>query len=175
MVALLAATLASGSANAAEPRLKVLGTDPILDGPPAADVTYLAVGKVGDGLEVRVGLKALFPVQNSYPEAGIEWTFSIGGRTFVAEGHPDPGDAHFTLYEVQGGAFNQLAILDGSFEPDAGYMRVWIPLGEIGATRGTRISGVGPSGTEDVDIHQHAGPAAPVVDSMATVKDYVVR
>ncbi|MEA2446663.1 MAG: hypothetical protein QOK47_300, partial [Actinomycetota bacterium] len=105
----------------------------------------------------------------------IEWTFDVGGRTFVAEGHPDPGSAHFTLYSIQGGAFNQIAILEGHFDQAQGYMTMLVPLSEIGASKGTRISGAGQKGSEDVDIHQHAGPQAPIVDSMATARDYVVR
>jgi hypothetical protein len=159
----------------AAPEMQELGTDAALDGPPAADVVSLAVARESANLHVRITLSSGIPVQGSYPDAGIEWSFDVKGRTFVAEGHPEPGSFTFTLFEVRGDVFNQVATIDGSFDALTGFMDMYVPLRLIGAKRGTRISGAGPPGTEDVDIHQHLGPAgSPLLDTMATSKDYVV-
>jgi len=170
-----AATALSTQAVAAEPKMKQIGIDAAFDAAPAVDLTYLKVGRAGDKLEVRFGLNGMLPVQGSYPQAGIEWAFKSAGRTFVAEGHPDAGTHFFTLFEVQGGALSQIAILEGSFEAEQGYMVLWVPLNEIGASKGTRVVGARLDGSSDVDIHQHAGPVSPVVDSMTTSQGYIVR
>lgn len=170
-----AAAALSTQAVAAEPKLKQIGIDAAFDAAPAVDLTYLKVGRVGDKLEIRFGLNGMVPVQGSYPKAGIEWAFKSAGRTFVAEGHPDAGAQFFTLFEVQGGALSQVAILEGSFESEQGYMVLWVPLNEIGASTGTRIGGAPLDGSNDVDIHQHAGPVSPAMDAMATTQAYVVR
>lgn len=54
--------------------------------------------------------------------------------------------------------FNQIENLEGSFDPLTGHMDMYVPLNLIGAKRGTVISGTGLQGTEDVNVHQHAGP-----------------
>ena len=170
-----AAAALSTQAVAAEPKMKQIGIDAAFDAAPAVDLTYLKVGRAGDKLEVRFGLNGMLPAQGSYPKAGIEWAFKSAGRTFVAEGHPDAGAQFFTLFEVQGGGLTQVAMLEGSFESEQGYMVLWVPLNEIGATKGTRIVGAALDGSNDVDIHQHAGPVSPAMDSMATTQPYVVR
>ncbi len=160
-------------ANAHE-KLKVIGTDPALDAPPALDITELAVGRVGNDLNIQF-IMTMLPVQGSYPGAGIEWTFDVGPRTFVAEGHPEGGgEFAYTLYEVVGGTFNEVTHLDGEAEWAEGMMTIKVPLSTIGARRGTRISGAGPKSSEDVDIHMHLEVASEVVDTLATTKDYVV-
>lgn len=155
--------------------LKALGTDPALDAAPGTDLTGIAVAARGSDLHVRITMANPLPVQGASPGAGIQWTFDVRGRTFVAEAHPDPGgEFSFTLFEIVGEVFQQKASLEGAFDTTTGDLDMFVPLGEIGARKGTKISGTGPKGTEDVEVHQHAGPAGPVVDSFATTKDYTI-
>ena len=143
---------------------------------PAADIMELSVGRDGSNLVVLVHLFSGIPAQGSYPGAGIEWSFDVRGRTYVAEGHPEPGEMRYTLFEVINDTFTQIEnARRGRSIRLTGEMVMNIPLGLIGAKPGTKVSGTGPKGTEDVDIHQHAGPAgSPLLDSMATSRDYVV-
>jgi hypothetical protein len=153
-----------------------LGSDEALDAPPSIDLTYLEIGRNRKNLEVRIGLNGTLPELRAPAGAGIEWTFDVNGKTFVAEGHPDYANGPaYTLFQVRGEVFTQIARIKGSWDADQGYLQMLVPLNAIGARRGTRISGHGPKGTEDVDIHQHAGPASQVVDAFATTKDFVVR
>lgn len=172
-LALAATALLPSGANAAP--MKVLGTDPALDGAPAADLVSLAAATHGSNLHVRIGLAQALPVQGSYPGAGIEWAFEVRGRTFLAEAHPEPGEMRYTLFEIAGDTLRQVEILDGAFDTDTGLIDMYVPLQSIGARKGTKISGAGDGSAPDVDIHQHAGPASRELDAMTTTSDFVIR
>jgi hypothetical protein len=174
-VLLLVGSLLSPSAATASGTMKQLGTDPALDAPPGADLTALSVATHGSDLHIRIVLANALPVQGSYPGAGIEWAFDVGSRTYLAEGHPEPGAFRFTLFEVNSDSLRQIDSLEGSFDWATGTLDMYVPLNLINAKRGTRISGAGANGTEDVDVHQHAGPASRSLDAMATTQDFVVR
>lgn len=176
IVSAVAVPLTTQAAKAAkETKFKLLGTDASNDAPPAADLTSLMVGKSGLNLSVRIGVANLLPVQGSYPGAGIEWTFDVGSRTFVAEAHPaDGGDFEYTLFEVRNGSFSTVSQLKGAVVADESYILMSVPLQTIGAKRGTVISGVGAPGTPDVDIHQHAQVTSQLLDEFATAKDYII-
>lgn len=174
IVGVIAALVLAAVPATADPRMTSLGKDPMLDGPPAADLIRLEAGRAGPDLLLRFHVSSMIPVQGSYPGGGIEWVFDVGAKTFVAEGHPEPGEFRFTLYEVQADSFRQIAALDGSVDWAEAHMTIEVPLRLIGAQKGTRISGTGPKGTEDVEIHYHAGPASRVLDAMATTRDFVV-
>src|SRR3712207_5747129 len=93
-------TILAPSAGA-QGKLTVLGTDPALDAPAGADLVGLAVARHGSDLHVQVQMTNALPVQGSYPRSGIEWIFDVSGRTYIAEGHPEPGgEFRYTLYEV---------------------------------------------------------------------------
>ena len=170
-VAVLAVSVLTAPPAGAATQMKQLGIDPALDAPYGADLAALLVASHGGDLHLRIELAGALPVQGSYPGAGIEWSFDVRGRTFVAEGHPEAGGEFlYTLYEVVDETFTQLAQLEGNF--DAGLLDMYIPLREIGARKGTRISGTGTA--DDVDIHQHAGPVSPLLDTMSTTSDYIV-
>lgn len=175
LVALAIATMTSLPSGATAGPMKVLGTDPALDGPPAADLVSLAAAVHGADLHVRIGLAHLVPLQGSYPGAGVEWAFEVRGRTFLAEAHPDPGEMRYTLFEISGESLRQVAILDGGFDPTTGRIDMYVPLQTIGARKGTKVSGAGDGSVADVDIHQHAGPASRELDTLTTTKDFVVR
>lgn len=175
LVALALASLMSLPSGAGAAPLKVLGTDPTLDGPPAADLVSLAAAVEGAELRVQIGLANALPVQGSYPGAGIEWAFEVRGRTFLVEAHPEPGQMRYTLFEIQGDSLRQLEILDGTFDAATGLIDMYVPLQTIGARKGTKISGAGDGSAPDADIHQHAGPASPQLDAMTTTSDLVVR
>lgn len=175
LVALAFASLLSLPSGATAAPMKVLGTDPVLDGPPAADLVSLAAAVHGPDLHVQIGLAQALPVQGSYPGAGIEWSFDVRGRTFLAEAHPEPGEMRYTLFEVQADSLRQVKILDGAFDAGTGLIDMYVPLATIGARKGTTISGAGDGSTPDVDIHQHAGPASPQLDALTTTSDFVVR
>jgi hypothetical protein len=171
--ALLAIAVAAGQASAAG-SLKRLGDDPANDGPPALDITYLEVGAAARKLEVRIGIETMFPGTGGYPALpGIEWTFDLGGRTFVAEAVADTEPA-FYLFELKGGGFTQLDSPTGTYDHANGYASILIPFEDIGARPGMKVSGTGKKGTVDVDAHVHLGPQTYFADEMATNKDFVI-
>jgi hypothetical protein len=154
--------------------VKRLGDDPANDAPPALDVTFLDVGATGQTLEVRIGIAGMLPGTGGYPTLpGIEWTFDIGGRTFVAEAVADQ-EPTFYLFEFKGGAYTQLDSPSGSYDHANGYASILIPFDDIGARSGVKVSGTGKKGTEDVDAHVHLGPQTYYADAMASTKDFVI-
>ena len=170
-VALLVALTPASAA----PKLKRLATDPAGDAPPALDVTYLEVGGHHGTLEIRIGVDGMLPVLAGYPELpGIEWTFDSAGRTFVAEAAVQNGAPAFYLFELKGGAFTQLDTPEGTYDPADGYISIHVPYSDIGARPGSKISGTGPKGTEDVDAHVHAGATTHYPDYAASTKDFVL-
>lgn len=175
LAALVFASLLSLPYSAAAAPMKVLGTDPTLDGPPAADLVSLAAATHGADFHIQIGLAQALPVQGSYPGAGIEWAFEVRGRTFLAEAHPEPGEMRYTLFEVQGDSLRQVKILEGAFDTESGLIDMYVPLATIGARKGTKISGAGDGSTPDADIHQHGGPASRELDALTTTSDFVVR
>lgn len=172
-LAIAATTLLPSAATAAP--MKVLGTDPALDGAPGADLVSLAAATHGSDFHIQIGLAQALPVQGSYPGAGIEWAFEVRGRTFLAEAHPEPGEMRYTLFEIAGDELRQVKILEGAFDTETGLIDMYVPLQSIGARKGTKISGAGDGSTPDADIHQHAGPASRELDALTTTSDFVVR
>lgn len=174
-IALLVGVVAAGSliapAGAAE-RMVVLGTDPELDAPPGADLTHIAVGRHGRDLMIEIGVANMVPVIGGLSLQGTQWTFEVRGRTFVAEGYPTNPGFGFTLFELVNGSYRQLENLQGTYGNDL--ITMLVPLKLIGARPGTRISGVGERGTEDVDVHFHLGVTDYIADTIATTRDYVV-
>ena len=174
LIAAMSLVAALAPASAA-PKMTRLGTDPAGDGPPALDVTYLDVGGHHGTLEIRIGVDGMLPGLGGYPELpGIEWTFDVAGRTFVAEGAVQNAAGSFYLFELKGGAFEQLDTPEGTYNPDDGYISIHVPYSDIGARKGMKISGTGPKGTEDVDAHVHAGATTHYPDYLATTKDFVL-
>ena len=152
-----------------------LGEDPAGDGPPALDVTYLEVGRMGSNLEIRIGVANMTPPNGGYPHLpGIEWIFDVKGTTYIAEGVATHGEPDFYLFVKKGASYEQLDSPHGTYNWQDGYISIHVPLKDIGARSGTVISGVGKKGTEDVDAHVHVGPITHTPDAMATTKDYVV-
>ena len=175
--ALVAACLitAMPAASAGGGSLKRLGTDPAGDGPAALDVTYLDVGAHHGELEIRIGVDKMLPGIGGYPELpGIEWTFDVGSRTFIAEAAVQNGQGNYYLFELKGNSFTQLDSPKGTYNWADGYVSIIVPLNDIGARRGTKISGTGPKGTEDVDSHVHALATTYYPDYLATRKDFIV-
>jgi hypothetical protein len=170
MVALLLAAPATGAPGGA----KVLGTDAENDAPPGADLIALEVAQHGRDLHVRI-VQTMIPSVGSYPEAGIQWSFTSRGRTFAVEAHQQsPGEYGFTLYEIKGGGFSVVDELEGELE--AGAFSMYVPLSAISATRGTVIKGSVLEGADaDVEIHQHAGVTSGIVDDFLTTKPFKVR
>ena len=177
LAASVVAALPAPGATAA-PKLKVLGTDPALDGPPSMDLTSIAVARMGKALQIRLDLELMTPPWGSAIPLlpGVQWAFDVKGRTFVAEAYTDPtSNPGFLLFEVlDHGGFKQLATIDGSYDWQDGFVDLFVPLKLIGAKKGTRISGTGKKGTEDVDFHIHLGPHTEYADKMSTTKDFVV-
>ena len=173
--ALALATIVSLPSGATAAPMKVLGTDPALDGAPGADLVSVAAATHGTDFHIQIGLAQALPVQGSYPGAGIEWAFDVKGRTFLVEAHPEPGEMRYTLFEITGDSLRQLKILEGAIDTDTGLIDMYVPLSTIGARKGTRISGRGDGSTPDADIHQHAGPASRELDALTTTSDFVVR
>jgi hypothetical protein len=167
--------LAVAAPATAGPKLSRLGTDPAGDGPPALDVVYLDVGRAGKNLDIRIGVANMIPPGGGYPSLpGIEWIFEVGNRTFIAEGVATTGEGDFYLFEKKGDTYAQLDAPTGTYNWDDGFIKILVPLEDIGAGSGSVISGVGKKGTEDVDAHVHLGAADYYADTLATTKDYVV-
>ena len=174
-VLVLGTILATALPASAGNGLTRLGTDPALDAPPALDVTYLDVGRHGDRLHMRIGVANMIPPGGGYPTVpGIEWVFDVGRRTFIAEAVAGTTVPRFYLFEQKGKAFEQLDPPDGTYNWQDGYIDMLVSLKTIGARSGSRVSGTGPKGTEDVDAHVHAGPQTLYLDGMATTRDYVI-
>lgn len=169
LVCLLATPASAGGG------LTRLGEDPAGDAPPALDVTYLEVGRLGANLEIRIGVANMLPPGGGYPLLpGIEWTFDVKGTTFIAEGVATTGEPDFYLFVKRGDSYEQLDSPHGTYNWQDGFISIHVPLKDIGARSGTLISGVGKKGTEDVDSHIHFGVTDYYADRMATTKDYVV-
>lgn len=168
------ALVASLSPAAAAPKLVRLAEDPAGDAPPALDLTYLEVGAHQRTLEIRIGVDGMLPVLAGYPELpGIEWTFDVGGRTFVAEAAIVDGAPAFFLFELdKNGAVTQLDSPSGTYDSADGYISMHVPYSDIGARSGMKVSGTGPKGTEDVDAHIHAGVTTHYPDYAASTKDF---
>jgi hypothetical protein len=176
VLALTLVALALAAPATAGPKLSKLGTDPAGDGPPALDITYLEVGRVGKNLDVRIGVANMIPPSGGYPALpGIEWTFEVGTKTYIAEGVATPdGSGDFYLFQKKGASYAQLDAPTGTYKWDDGFIKILVPLKDIGARSGSVISGVGKKGNEDVDAHVHFGVMDYFADKMATTKDYVV-
>ena len=170
MLALLLAAPATGAPGGA----KVLGTDAENDAPPGADLVALEVAQHGRDLHVRI-VQSTLPSVGSYPEAGIQWSFTSRGRTFAVEAHQEsPGEYGFTLYEIKGGSFNVVDTIEGELEDGA--FSMYVPLSAISASKGTVIKGTVLDGSDaDVEIHQHATVTSGVVDDFLTTKTFRVR
>ena len=155
--------------------LSRLGEDPSGDALPALDVTYLEVGRTGSNLEIRIGVANMIPPGGGYPMLpGIEWTFDVKGRTYIAEGVATTREPDFYLFMKKGDSYEQLDSPHGTYDWQDGFISIHVPLKDIGAKSGTVVSGVGKKGTEDVDSHVHFGVYDYYADRMATTKDYVV-
>jgi len=176
LVAAITIALLAAPVGARGKKFVRLAEDPTLDAPPGLDLTYLDVGRTGKNLEIRIGIEGMFPPGGGYPELpGIEWIFETKGRTLVAEAVATASEPLFFLFELtEGGGFEQLATLEGTYDWTAGYTSILVPLKTIGARSGTRISGLGPKGTDDVDAHVHAIAADLYPDYMASTKDFIV-
>ena len=129
---------------AGAPGAKVLGTDAANDAPPGADLTALEVAQHGRDLHVRI-VQSTIPSLGSYPEAGIQWSFSSRGRTFAVEAHQDsPGEYGYTLYEIKGGSFNVVDEVEGELEEGA--FNIYVPLAAIFGDQGDGHQGSHPGG-----------------------------
>jgi hypothetical protein len=163
----------------AAPVYKVLGMDAELDAPPSFDLTELAVRKMGRDLQIMIGLNGMTPPWGSAIPLlpGVQWSFEVKGKTFVAEAYTDPtSDPGFLLFQKKGEVFTQLATLKGTYNWEDEFVSMRVPLKKIGAKRGTRISGVGKKGTggsNDVDFHVHHADTY-YADYLSTNKDFVV-
>jgi hypothetical protein len=174
LAALVALTIAPPSTAA--PAFAVLGTDAELDSAPSFDLTGLSVRRVKKNLEIRIDVNLMTPPWGSAVPLlpGVQWTFDVKGRTFVAEAYTDPeAGPGFLLFEQKGGAFTQVMDLKGTYDWQDGFVSMKVPLKAIAAKRGTRISGTGKKGTQDVDFHVHAGTTY-YADYLTTTKDFVV-
>lgn len=157
-----------------------LGTDPAGDAPPALDITFLDVGRNKDNLEIRIGIDGMLPVFGGYPEGpGIEWIFTTGKRSFIAEvvASRNPRFFFFELFED---SYEQLQGMTGSYDPSDGFIRMLVPLDLIGARKGTVIAGykapldmTQKGKGDDVDAHMHTAPGqTEYFDRMTTTKHY---
>lgn len=172
---LLALVMGATPAGAQDPGFKRLGTDPAGDGHPALDVTFLDVGVTGKNLEIRIGLDKMLPVTGGYPDLpGVEWTFDVKDRTFLAEAVASARGPDFYLFELKGSSFTQLEKPTGTYDPADGYASVLVPLKTIEATRGTKIVGTKWLENGDVDAHVHLLATTYYPDGMQTKKSFIV-
>lgn len=179
---LVALALMVGSAipSTAAPKPTRLGTDPTGDGPPALDITFLDVTTTDGSLEIRIGLDKMVPVFGGYPEGpGIEWIFTAGKRSFIAEAVA-ARTPKFFFFELFGHSYEQLQGMTGTYDPNDGFIRMLVPLELIGAKKGTLIEGyhkplpmITKDNGTDVDAHVH-NPAGGTyyLDDLETTKTY---
>lgn len=180
-MAVAAALISSlaGSSGAAGKVVR-LGSDPAGDGPAALDVTFLDVTRTDDSLEIRIGVDKMLPGIGGFPEApGIEWIFTTGKRTFIAEAVASRTPKFF-FFELKGESFEQLQGVTGTYDSADGFIRMLVPLQLIGAKKGTVIAGfhkplpeIDKVNGTDVDSHMH-GDGTEYFDDMKTTKSYVI-
>ncbi len=180
LVTALAVVATMAAPSSADPAMKELGTDPANDAPPALDLTYLQVGKsevLVDGkarpaLEIHIGVFGMLPVVGGYESLpGIQWSFDVKGRTFVAEAYISAAQPNFVLFELTGDTFRDLGELAGTYDWQDGYISMLVPLKTIKAKKGTLISGHGDD--NDADAHVH-GVGTYYADYLTTTEDFVV-
>jgi hypothetical protein len=159
-----------------------LGTDPSGDAPPAVDIIYLDVTTQKKSLDIRIGINGMFPVIGGYPEGpGIEWIFTVGKRTFIAEAVASRTPKFF-FFELKGHSFEQLQGISGTYDSGDGFIRMLVPLKLIGAKSGSVIKGfhkplemISKNNGTDVDAHVHRPTGGTeYLDDMKTKKDFVV-
>lgn len=169
LIALVIACLALPTAALGAPKMTRLGEDPALDGPPALDVTYLDVARNGKDLEIHIGVANMLPAIGGYPQLpGIQWAFTTGKRTFVAEAYVDNTEPVFLLFEIVGDSFELMGNISGTYDFNDGYISLLAPLKQIGARKGTVVQGAGEN---DVDAHvHHVGTT--YTDMMTTESSY---
>ena len=178
VVALMALSLSVPSSAAG--KMTRLGSDPAGDAPPALDVTFLDVGRNKDALEIRIGIDKMFPVVGGYPEGpGLEWIFTAGKRSFIAEAVAGRTPKFF-FFELLGHSYEQLQGMTGTYDSNDGFIRMLVPLELIGAKKGTLISGykapldmIQKGEGNDVDTHMHTIPGeTEYFDYMTTTKSF---
>jgi hypothetical protein len=146
-----------------------LGEDPALDGPPALDVTYLDVARNGKDLEIRIGMENMLPAIGGFPALpGVEWAFSTGKRAFLAEAYVDNTEPAFLLFEIVGDSYELVGDIPGTYDQADGYVSMLVSLKQIGARKGTIVSG---AGQDDVDSHVHHATTT-YTDTMTTESTY---
>ena len=167
--------------SSAAPKVARLGTDPAGDAPPAIDITFLDVTRTKDSLEVRIGVDKMLPAVGGYPEGpGLEWLFSVGKRSFIAEAVA-ARTPKFFFFELKGHSYEQLQGITGTYDAADGFIRMLVPLELIGAKKGSVIGGfhdplpmISKDNGTDVDAHMHYPGGTEYLDEMKTSKTYVV-
>jgi hypothetical protein len=170
-LALIASVLGFMPGASGAPKLVTLGTDATGDAPPSLDLTYLKVGRSGANLEIRLGIEGIVPELEGADLAGVEWIFKSRNKTYLAEAYSEMGEPGFLLFQVTRSSFKEIATLKGTYDHVDGFARILVPLKKIGASRGTKIAGVGEA---DVDSHVHALVTTHYSDTMKTTRAYVI-
>lgn len=169
LVTLLAVPMQAGAGV----KLKRLGEDPAGDAPAALDLTYVEAGRNGSNLEIRIGVEGMTPGTGGYPVLpGIEWLFTTGKRSFLAEAYVDGAQPGFLLFEILDDSYRQIAEIEGTYNFSDGYISMLVPLKDIGAKKGTRIAGAVEEG--DADSHIHLGARTEYPDYLTTTKPYTI-
>lgn len=165
---------------ASSSEVKRLGTDPTLDGPPTVDITYLDVGRTEESLEIRIGVENMVPVVGGIPQGpGIEWIFSAGKRSFLAEAVAGT-TPRFFFFELKHHTYEQVQGITGTYDPTEGFIRMLVPLELIGADRGSVVKGYHKPlkmipdrvNGSDVDAHVHHVNGTVFLDDMKTSKSF---
>lgn len=173
-------TVALAVPSSAAVKMTRLGTDPAGDGPPALDLIFLDVGRTKDSLEIRIGIDKMIPVLGGYWQGpGIEWIFTAGKRSFIAEVVAGR-TPRFYFFELFGHSYEQLQGMTGTYDPNDGFIRMLVPLELIGAKKGTLVTGyeaplamIQKGEGNDVDAHMHTAPGqTEYFDHMTTTKSF---
>lgn len=182
LISAVALSLSSSVSFGSEVKMTRLGSDAIGDGPPALDITFLDVGRNKDALEIRIGIDKMIPVVGGYPEGpGIEWIFTTGKRSFIAEAVASRVPKFF-FFELKRHSYEQLQGITGTYDWNEGFIRMLVPLELIGAKKGTVISGfhkplemINKDNGTDVDSHIHTTPGqTEYFDDLKTTKSFRV-
>lgn len=159
-------------AAVAGPKYKSMGEDATMDAPPGLDVSYLEVARVGKDLDVRIGMANMLPAMGGYPELpGVEWLFTTGKGTYLAEAYVGTDGPHFLVFQQDGEAFNVLGEVEGTYDTADGFISILVPLKMIKAKKGTVITGAGEN---DVDSHVHAVVTSEYSDVMTSEGSYKI-
>ena len=161
---------------AAKGRIFVLGKDVKGDAPAGLDLSYVGVGRWGDGLGILIGVEGMSRLTGGYDALQrVSWAFDADDRSFRVDAYMQATQQRFVLHERVGSTYRQLEGVRGHYNFDGQFIGILIPFRLLGAKKGTEISGAAAWEGEDAISRIHAAERySRVFDVLATKKTFVI-